>query len=90
MDFGYLIGWIGLGFGVFVPLPQLYKMFKTKRLEDVSLGTYTLLVCCLLCYLVHAIHIKAIVFVCAQALGLVLNSAIWVLLIRGRIKNGKK
>ena len=82
MDFGYVIGWVGLGFGVLVPLPQLYKMFKTRRLEDVSLGTYSLLVCCLVCYLIHAIHIHAVVFIWAQSLNLTSNIIIWGCLLK--------
>jgi len=90
MDLGYLVGWIGLGFGVCVPLPQLYKIFKTKRLEDVSLGTYTLLVCCLICYLIHAIHIHAIVFIWAQSINLTTNAVIWGLLLWNSMKKRTK
>jgi len=84
MEFGYWIGWYGVALGLAVPIPQLIKIIKTKKLADVSLGTYTFLVLCLLCYLIHAIHIRAEVFICAQAVNLCTNGVIFVLLIKDR------
>lgn len=84
MDFGYIIGWCGVAFGLLVPIPQLIKIFKTRKLSDVSLGTYTFLVCCLICYLIHAIYIQSIVFTVAQSINLTTNSIIWILLMRHR------
>lgn len=81
---GYWIGWCGVAFGLLVPMPQLIKIIKTRRLSDVSLGTYTFLICCLICYLIHAIYIKSIVFTCAQSINLTTNSIIWILLMRHR------
>lgn len=83
---GYWIGWVGVGFGLLVPLPQLIKIFKTRRLNDVSLGTYTLLVICLTLYLIHAIHIKSIVFTTSHSINLTTNLFIWILLMRHWIK----
>ena len=90
MEFGYIIGWVGVGFGLLVPLPQLIKIIKTKRLDDISLGTYIFLFCCLTCYLIHAIYIKSPVFICAQLFNLTTNSVILALLIRHRIKGVKR
>lgn len=86
MELGYIVGWLGVCFGLAVPIPQLIKIIKTKRLNDVSLGTYTFLVCCLACYLIHAIHIQSIVFTTAQAINLSTNSVIWVLLLRHKLR----
>lgn len=86
-SFGYIIGYCGILFGVAVPIPQLIKIYKTRRLSDVSLGTYTFLVCCLICYLIHAIYIKSVVFTVAQSVNLLTNSIIWILLMRHRYKN---
>jgi len=83
---GYWIGWFGVAFGLLVPIPQLIKIYKTRRLSDVSLGTYTFLICCLICYLIHAIHISAEVFVISQSINLATNSIIWILLMRHKFK----
>lgn len=88
MDFGYVMGWVGVGFGLLVPLPQLIKILKTKSLNDISMFTYIFLVICLTCYLIHAVYIKSPVFVTAQSINLATNSAILVLLIRNKIKGG--
>lgn len=84
MEFGYAIGFVGLAFGVCVPIPQIIKIVKTKSLNDISVGTYVLLVFCLSCYLIHAIYIESIVFTCAQAFNLCTNGIILLLLVRDR------
>jgi len=86
MEFGFIIGWVGVGFGLLVPLPQLIKIIKTKRLNDISTGTYIFLVCCISCYLAHAIYIESPVFTVAQSINLTTNSIILTLLIRHRTK----
>ena len=86
MEFGYIIGWVGVGFGLLVPLPQLIKIIKTKSLDDISLGTYVFLFCCLTCYLIHAIYIRSPVFIVAQAVNVTTNSIILILLIRHRLR----
>ena len=89
MELGYVVGWLGVCFGLLVPLPQLIKIFKTKRLADVSLGTYTFLICCLTCYLIHALYIGSAVFATAQCINLTTNGFIWALLMLNRFKGEK-
>ena len=86
MEWQDWIGWCGVGFGLCVPIPQLIKIFTTRRLTDVSLGTYTFLILCLSCYLIHAIYIKSAVFTVAQGINLITNSTIWVMLMLNRFK----
>jgi len=82
MDIGYVVGWVGVLFGLLVPLPQLRKIYKTRKANDVSLGTYIFLVCALCCYLAHAIYIGSVVFTAAQSLNLCTNTAILIYLLR--------
>ena len=89
MELGYWIGWCGVAFGLCVPIPQLIKIFKTKRLADVSLGTYTFLIGCLTCYLIHALYIGSVVFATAQIINLTTNGFIWALLMLDRFKGEK-
>ena len=84
MDIGYLIGWTGVGFGLLVAPPQLVKIIRTKRTNDISLYTYAFLCLALVCYLIHAIYISAPVFIVAQSINLTTNSIILVLLIKGK------
>jgi len=77
-----MIGWLGVGFGLLVAPPQLYKILKTGKTEGISLCTYVFLTLALLCYLVHAILIKDAVFITAQSINLVTNSVILYLLVR--------
>ena len=82
MELGYIIGWIGVLFGLLVPLPQLKRIIKGQTIEGVALGTYGFLILALLCYLVHAIYIQSLVFIVAQSINLSTNGAILFFLIR--------
>ena len=75
-DAGYIVGWIGLGFGLAVAPPQLLKIRKSGRVDGISFHTYLFLVLALSCYLWHALYIKSLVFSVAQASNLVINSII--------------
>ena len=88
IDAGYLIGWIGLGFGVCVAPPQLRKIIKSGKVDGISFHTYLFLTLALSCYLAHALYINSIVFTVAQASNLVINSIILNILWRHR--NGHK
>jgi len=78
---GYWIGWVGVGFGLLVAPPQLYKIISTGGTADISVWTYTFLCLALFCYLCHAIYIRSKVFITAQVVNLTVNIVIWVYLI---------
>ena len=85
---GYWVGWVGVAFGLLVPIPQLLKIIKTRRLNDISLGTYIFLFLALSCYLVHAIYINSAVFMVAQSINLTTNTAILIFLVKHRMNKG--
>ena len=88
MDIGYWAGWVALGFGLVVAPPQLIRMIKTKKSNDVSLTTYIFLIVMMTGYLIHSIYIGSPVFIVAQIWGLTVNGAILLLLIRRKIRYG--
>ena len=67
-------GWLGLALGVLVPIPQLYKIYKTRKVGDIAIWTYLILVIALSCYLIHAIIINDPIFIIAQGINLLTNS----------------
>ena len=83
-----IIGWTGVLLGVSVPIPQLVKIFKTRRLKDISVWTYLCLCLAMSCYLFHAIYIMDAVFITAQSVNLTTNSII-LLLLSSRKLRGK-
>jgi len=88
IDLGYLAGWLGFGFGFGVAPPQLIRMIKTGKSNDVSLTTYVFLFIMMLGYLIHAIYISSPVFIASQIWGLTFNGAILTILIRRKLKYG--
>lgn len=82
MEIGYIIGWLGVLFGLLVAPPQLIKILRTGKVDGISLATYTFLFCALICYLIHAIYIKSLVFTVAQSVNLTTNGVILMLLIK--------
>jgi uncharacterized protein with PQ loop repeat len=82
VSFGYAIGWVGVGFGLLVPIPQLIKILRHQKVDGIALWTYIFLVACLACYLWHAVYIKSAVFTVAQSINLINNGAILVLLVK--------
>ena len=84
LDLGYIIGYVGVVAGLFVAPAQLIRILRTKCVAGISITTYLFLILALICYLLHAIYIRSEVFILAQCVNLVVNTAIFVLLVRGR------
>ncbi len=83
MKHGNKIGWLGVLFGLAVAPPQLLRIVMTGQTEAISVVTYTFLLLAMTCYLAHAIHIKAKVFITANIINLGVNFAILMYLIGG-------
>ena len=77
--FGFWVGWLGVAFVMMVSPAQLYKILNTGVTEGISLYTYLFLTLGLICYLIHAIHIRSIVFAVAQVVNLIPTA--WILVI---------
>jgi uncharacterized protein with PQ loop repeat len=84
LELGYIIGYVGILFGLGVAPPQLIKIIKTNSSSDISLATYLFLCIALVCYLLHAIYIHALVFIIAQSINIVVNAAIFIVLLQHR------
>jgi len=84
LDYGYIVGVLGIITGLLVAPPQLIKILKTNSSKDVSTFTYLFLCIALVFYLLHAIYIKSIVFTIAQSINLTFNSIILVVLLKHR------
>jgi uncharacterized protein with PQ loop repeat len=78
---GEIVGWLALGVGICVPLPQIAKLLRGEG-SGVSIGTYALLCVAMAGYLVHAISISSEVFIAAQSVNLATNSIVLVILLR--------
>ncbi len=85
MDFGYVIGWVGLVFAICIPIPQLVKTYRTKSVRDLNPLTNMLIVMWMACSIVYAVYIKDLIFIISQGFGLVINAILLALIIRYRI-----
>lgn len=77
--FGFWIGWLGVAFVMMVSPSQLIRILTTGQTEGISVLTYIFLTLGVTCYLIHAIHIKSVVFTVAQITNLI--PTIWVLVL---------
>ena len=82
MDFGYVVGFIGIGLGVCVPIPQLLKIRRTGVIDGIAVKTYIFLCFALVSYLIHAIYIESLIFTIAQSVNLATNSVILGMLVK--------
>ncbi len=61
-------------------LPQVFKSIKTKKLEDISTGTYGMIVTTSTLWLFHGFHVSDIYIIGANSL--ILVSAIITLVLK--------
>jgi uncharacterized protein with PQ loop repeat len=80
--FGEAIGWVGLAFSVWVNVPQAWTIYHNQSCQDVSPITYLLLLACVSCFLVHAIHRRVWVFVISNSLAVLVASTVLLLIWR--------
>lgn len=71
-----IIGWVGVGLGVSVSIPQLIKSVRARSTCGLSKPSYQLLFGTIVCYLVRAIAIGETVFIVSNAFGLIVTTAI--------------
>lgn len=81
-----IVGWIAVGFGVLIPIPQLHKIIKTSSSRDVALGTYIAIVSYIICALFHAVYIQDLIFIIIQCTNLVTNSIVLSFILYHRRK----
>jgi|TARA_Y100000310_G_C20669721_1_gene809586 MtN3 and saliva related transmembrane protein len=54
-------------------LPQIFKSFKTKKMDDISYGMYFLLLFGMFLWLLYGIHIKDLIVIGANIAGVCFN-----------------
>lgn len=86
MDFGYVIGYIGLVFGISIPIPQLIKCYKTRSVRDLAPLTFCLIVTWMACSFVYAVYRGDLLFMISQGYALVMNGTILMLIFRHRTR----
>lgn len=74
-----IIGWLGVGLGASVSVPQLIKSINSRSTKGLSKHTYQLLLCAITCYLIKAIAMNDAIFIVSNVLGLVITAVILLL-----------
>ena len=69
-------------------LPQLYKTWKTKSADDVSLIMLLLFIIGLICWIIYGFKINSIPLVLANTITFIFNSSILILKITYSKNNG--
>ena len=74
-----IIGWLGVGLGASVSVPQLIKSINARSTKGLSKHTYQLLLGAITCYLIKAIAMNDAIFIVSNVLGLVITAVILLL-----------
>lgn len=82
MHWTELVGWAGVTAGIFVSIPQIVQIYRTRSSRDVAVWTYRLLAFVCACYLVRAIAIREAIFIVSNAFNTII--AAWVLVLKRR------
>jgi MtN3 and saliva related transmembrane protein len=65
-------------------IPQAYKVYKTKKTQDLSAGMFLLLNCGLVLWIIYGIQLQAVPIITANVVTLIL--ALYILVMK--IKHG--
>ncbi len=75
-------GWIGVCLAIWINMPQLVKIVRTREVKHVSKGTYLLVILTNVAYLYHSIEIRDWIFITANVVALLTSSTVLLLLWR--------
>lgn len=82
MDFAEIVGLLAGLLTTIAGLPQLYKIVRTRSTRDISLGMYILSFCGVVLWLGYGVMIGSLPIIAANAVTLLVTSAILVLKLR--------
>ena len=90
-NFNYidLFGFLAAFLTTLAFLPQLYKTWKTKSAEDVSLVMLILFITGLICWIIYGIKILSIPIIAANVVTFIFNFSILILKLSYNKKNNK-
>lgn len=85
VDWVMILGLVAGIFTTIAVLPQLLKAWRTKKVKDVSLGTYLVLIMGLALWIVYGIILKDFPIIATNGTALVLNGImLWMLFRFGK------
>jgi len=82
VDFAEIVGLLAGLLTTIAGLPQLYKIVRTRSTRDISLGMYILSFCGVVLWLGYGVMIGSLPIIAANAVTLLVTSAILVLKLR--------
>jgi uncharacterized protein with PQ loop repeat len=82
MSFVEFLGWMTTFLFNFSYVPQIYKICKTKEVEDISLGYLVFLLCAYICGLIYSTSIKAWPIVFSHGIGIACVIVYFVLYLK--------
>ena len=90
-NFNYidLFGFLAAFLTTLAFLPQLYKTWKTKSAEDVSLIMLILFITGLICWIIYGLKINSIPILVANVVTFIFNFSILILKLSYNKKNNK-
>ena len=84
MEFKEILGFLAAFFTTASFLPQVYKTWKTKATEGLSLSMYTIFFTGVLCWLIYGVYLNSLPIIIANTITAI--SALFLLIMKMKYK----
>ncbi len=84
MDLTTLIGMLAAACTTFAFFPQAYKIYKTKRTQDLSVPMYVIFSIGILLWLIYGIIINNLPIICANAITFIFCVYILAMMVKNK------
>ncbi len=79
-----ICGWLGFICGIMINIPQLFKIYKTKIVDGISIYTYVLIFLTCLFYAIPAIYTGMWHFILTNVIGMFTSIAVIIMVFKYR------
>jgi len=79
MTLGDACGWLGFGCSVIINVPQIFKIYRSKVVDGISIQTYILIFLTCLFYAIPAVQTEMWHFVLTNVIGMITSAMVIVM-----------
>lgn len=76
----FSIGFLATALSLLYRIPQMYKIYKTKRGKDISLYTILIQTISYICYIAYSVYFYDIVYIISNVLSMIQNLGLYLMI----------